>query len=582
MARGACLGIGVGDLQLSAAYLAGGDEPVQLTPAGRGREAAIYFDPYASISSLGVGFPSVLQNVGSGTSFLVGDRRESPESIVERRLARILKEVVDATGAPPVRSVLAVPTAFTQRKRKALLESARRAGFEEPALIDACTAAAIGHHGYGERDATILAFRLGYGDCEIAILRLARGRCRAVGSMVVPRVSGEMLDALVMESIVLALRERRVFLGLKQFTSVQWLEFRGLAESARIMLSKRSKLRVQLPSDLASGEGATTIEFTRQGLVARIGPPIERAIEAVQGLLEGNELSLDNVDHFLLVGSVARTPPVCDLLKAAFDDRPRPAAPGIVTLGALVEACHRAGRSTRLRVPAGPEAAEELEPAETGAPGRPLTAAGAEPGEFVSVEVEAPPAPEPEQGAAARPVPRAGGDLAEARALLEAGRPYEAEPLLREIVREAEALLERIRSTRLRRVEDARSALQRGDIKGAVAISHEAYQAAPHDPAVFQGMMDVHVQAGLALDQPHEYDEAIRVLQCAHGHDQTDTAVHKALGDRHFQHAHHMRRLNNVKRAHELAQAALSYDPKHEAALALLSEIREESAAPES
>lgn len=584
MPERACLGIGVGDLQLSAAYVAGGDEPVQLVSASQGREAAIYFDPYASISSLGVGFPSVLQNVGSGTSFLVGDHRESPESIVERRLARILTEVVEATGAPPRAVVMAIPTAFTQRKRRVLLESARRAGLEDLALIDACTAAAIGHHRYGEHDATILAFRLGYGDCETALLRLARGRCRAVGSTVVPRVSGEMLDAVVMESIVLALREKQVFLGLKQFTSSQWLEFRRFAESARIMLSKRNKLRVQLPRELSIGGGVTTIELTRRGLTERIDPVIERATEAVEGLLENNELSLENVDHFLLIGSVAKTPPVSDLLKAAFDGRPQAAPPGIVTLGALVEACRRAERPVRLQVPSTPDATDELEPAEAGAPDWPLMAAGAEPGDFVSVEIDAGgPAELSRPGVASpEPVPRAGGELANARHLLEKGRHQEAENLLREISREAEALLERSRSSRLRLLEEARAALERGDIAQAVARSHEVYQLAPNDPAVFKGMMEIHVQAGRALDQPHEYERAIQVLRCAHGHDQTDTAVHKAMADRHFQHALHMRKLNNLRKAHESAQAALLYDPKHENASSLLGEIAAEITASKS
>ncbi|MCP3961111.1 MAG: Hsp70 family protein [bacterium] len=573
------LGIGVGDLQLSAAYTAGGDEPVQLAPALQDREAAIYFDPHASISSLGVGFPSVLQSVGSGASFLVGDRRESPESIVERRLARILTEVVEATKVPPLAPVMAIPTAFTQRKRKVLLKSARQTGFENVAFIDTCTAAAIGLHRYGEQDATILALRLGYSDCETALLRFARGRCRAVGSAVVPRVSGEMLDALVMESIVLALREKQVFLGLKQFSSTQWLEFRRFAESARIKLSKQSELRVQLPAKLSAGGGGASIELTRRGLAARIDPVIGRAVEAVEGLLENNELSLDHVDHFLLVGSVAKTLPVSDLLRAAFDGRPRPAPSGIVTLGALVEACHRAERPVRLRIPSAAKAFEEYEPAETGAPDRLLTAAGTEPGGFVSVELDLSTPAEPvAETASPEPVPRAGGDLADARRLLEKGRPQEAESLLRGISREAEALLGGIRSARLKLLDGARDALERGDIAQAVARSHEAYRLAPNDPAVFKGMMAIHVQAGLALDQPHEYERAIQVLQCAHGHDQTDTTVHKAMADRHFQHALHMRKLNNLKKAHESAQAALSYYPKHENAGSLLGEIAAEIA----
>jgi tetratricopeptide (TPR) repeat protein len=86
-------------------------------------------------------------------------------------------------------------------------------------------------------------------------------------------------------------------------------------------------------------------------------------------------------------------------------------------------------------------------------------------------------------------------------------------------------------------------------------------------------MMRIHAECGLAMDRVEEYADALHILRCAHGHDQTNREIHRALAQRHYLQAVAMRRLNNYALANEALQAALSFDPKHAEANELRKEL---------
>jgi hypothetical protein len=134
---------------------------------------------------------------------------------------------------------------------------------------------------------------------------------------------------------------------------------------------------------------------------------------------------------------------------------------------------------------------------------------------------------------------------------------------------------ERLTGPRLR-LQEAQAMISTGHFSQAEHLAHEAYRDAPDDPVVFAEMMKVHADLGLALDRPEEYPDAVRILSCAHSHDQTDRNIHRALGERHYQHAVAMHGLNDTARALTALHLALSFDPKHAGANRLLQELTTE------
>jgi hypothetical protein len=165
-----------------------------------------------------------------------------------------------------------------------------------------------------------------------------------------------------------------------------------------------------------------------------------------------------------------------------------------------------------------------------------------------------------------------------ARKLAQEGKRTEAAHVINVIIQEINEFvgaLQQEESLTVPRtlIQQALAMINTGRFAEAVATSHRAYDMAPADFDVFSKMMKIHVDASLGLDRPEEYDTAITILKCAHGHDQTDRLVHKALAERHYMHAVAMRNLNNVSSALSIGNIALSFDPKHDGANRLMEEL---------
>ena len=77
------------------------------------------------------------------------------------------------------------------------------------------------------------------------------------------------------------------------------------------------------------------------------------------------------------------------------------------------------------------------------------------------------------------------------------------------------------------------------------------------------------------MSRPEDYQDAIQVLNCAHGHDPTDRTVHRALAERHYMKAAQMWSRRNHALALEATRSALKFDPKHEHARRLFEKLME-------
>lgn len=575
MAEGALVGIDYGELDIRVAY-AQRDALTATTLEISDREPSIVFDPMRNVSSLGVGFPSLLHSIGIGRPVFELGRNASVEMLIQRRLADIADRLSRETGSTPGKTVIAVSSSFGQRKRHTLVECARQAGFSDVSLVDRSIAVAIGARSDRERSATYVVFGLDYGACDYALARLARDRCWIVGAGFDPHLSGERLDALIMEDIVLALRNRQVFLGLRGFNPDQWQEFRQFAEQIRTLLAHRQPVERELDAGLTGGS-PVVLRFDPERFASAVRRHLAEALDNVNAILEQNQLEIADVDAVLLTGSIATVPPVASIVWDAFPRRIARTAANVAARGALGCAADAAG--VRL-VPGGlsePELSSDIRGLGGGGGDQAADSGQTGAARFTDV-VHFPQTHQRPQSPAVEPAPRSGGDRIDAlRELARRGLFREAEHLaaglsgeLGEIVDELNG---RAASGPQQLIQQAQALVVEGRYSEAVSLSHQAYDAAPHDPQVFLGMMKIHADAGLGLNTPEHFEDSISILRCAYGHDQTDRNIHKALGARHYQHALAMMNLNDVERALEAAHKALAFDPKHAPANELLAEL---------
>ena len=586
-----CVGIDCGDLELRLIYVVDSKLFSLPIPAEVSRPL-IFFDQYVKTSSLGVGFPGILQKVGSHIPFKIenhpnhGEQRtETPESVIRQQFAWIQQGLLKVTGKPIGATVMAVPATLGQSGRKALLDCAKAAGFNEITLIDKCTAAALGYHNNSDKSTTALVFDMSYGSCEYSLLRLVKERCRVVASGSVPDASGEMLNSLIMEATVLALRKKRIFLGLKQFTSLQWLTFRRLAEDTRHTLAEQPEALTTLIPELTGLDQPINVRYDVNAFAARIGPLVTKAIDGIHGILEQNTLDIADIDALLLIGESANASPVFEVLSNAFAGKPRRTDPNIIAMGAAWQASQVTEHTVELELSG---LNMLIQPEEKTQRHRdkpmliePQTGANTEVAEVIDYDYAF---TEPSTRAKnLKTDPPGEMSLEAARKLIEQGKRDEATVVLDAIAHEIEALRGKLKEDERLAIprtlmQQAQAMINTGQFLNAVGFAHEAYAQAPDDPDVFAGMMRIHAEASLGLDRPEEYESAINILKCAHSHDQTDRLIHKALAERHYMHAMAMRNLNNLSNAFAIVDIALSFDPKHAGANQLLKELTPETA----
>jgi actin-like ATPase involved in cell morphogenesis len=581
------VGIDFGDLELRVAYIADSQQlelPLPIDVKG----PHMLFDPYSDTSPIGVAFPTVQQKLGTHISFThmsvkmtrelhatrIEQSTETPESMFTRALATINQRVLKVTGKTVGGAVIAVPTVMTQNARRTLLDCAHNAGFTEVNLVDRCTAAALSYHSNdGAKSTTALVYDLGYGNCEYALLRLAGERCRVMSAGSVSDVSGQALDALVIEAIVLELRKKRIYLGLKHFTPFQWQELREVVVQARQTIGEKTEALITLVPDLTGLDVTIVLQYFREPYRATISPLLNKSVDAVHGILDQNALQLADIDTVLLVGSSAVMSPIYDMLAETFGSKATRTDPLIVANGAAWHAQQQARQQTEqpsieVEKPTGPLVESPAKPTTVA----PVVDDDVEAvGSFVTlVETEDKAAEQPQSKQGPALVINADKRLEQARRLIEEGKLHDAERLLDTVAREVESLRSKLAKDDNKQdvprmwIDQAVSLVESGlDFGRAVELTHRAYHEAPDDPEVFEGMLRVHAQAALQMARPEEYENSIRILSCALNHDQTDRAIRQALAERHYQHALAVRGFSEPAEVFAIVDHALAFDAKH-------------------
>jgi hypothetical protein len=156
--------------------------------------------------------------------------------------------------------------------------------------------------------------------------------------------------------------------------------------------------------------------------------------------------------------------------------------------------------------------------------------------------------------------------------------PERSLELVRMVLRQGDELLAQLDEPKPSRalasnphLENARDALTEANFEKAVAQAHKARELDPDDPSVFRDMIDIHIQAakGSASDE-----QAVRWLECAHAHDQSDTTVHRLLAEYAFRWAQHLEQEGRVPEAIKMVDRSLMFQPFSDDATKLSERLR--------
>jgi molecular chaperone DnaK len=289
----------------------------------------------------------------------VGRRHHAPADIAAYVLGALKAAAERLANGPVSDAVLAVPAAFNDLQRQAMLDGARIAGLLVKAVVTepAAVAMACGlypfprgqdkHDKHDKKERKVLVYDLGGGSFNVAALALREDALEVVASGGDAFLGGEDFDqrivTYVCEEFVKAgggdlRRERLVLPRLAQ-----------AAERAKRELSTVASVDIRLPELLARMPAG--IHLDRARLEKLTQDLVDRTVWPCEAVIRDAKWSPGDVEMVVMVGGQTRMPRIRAHIAEWLEREPLdlPSAEALVAVGAARQGLALAGAGTRRR-----------------------------------------------------------------------------------------------------------------------------------------------------------------------------------------------------------------------------------------
>lgn len=581
------VGVDFGSLRCRGAYCSGEDVvtlPVEPAWADTSKWMRC---GQAADTLLGVQFSSLKSLLGAEAS--TPGRADMRSQATIRRLFLALRLAANKhAGKSLGQLVVTVPALYSIAQRTALCKVASDAGFRDVQLLNDGMATAIGYVGRNPQPRTLLVISSGYMGMEAALIRVAKGRYRAMGYDGYPRASGWVFDTVIMWGCLQALAAQRVWSAERIMSSEHWLAFRNTAERLKEALSTEDTVELETSSPDEAGP-LVRLRIERSAFERAATQFVSAGLDAVERTLLEAKLSARDLDEVLLDGGSCRMPLIAHLVEERFFRKAVLVEDTTAARGAALFASQFA------LLPAAealPPFSEELNRGHTMLTAPPVqvgffgdgvgSASGTgtavkSPAVVLGFDLPAADGSARPSGAEESPALAREEALKVARDLIARGTTAEAESYLHALIQDARTLLQEVAEVRPatphpeaeQQMQGAYAHLEAGRALQAVESAHIAYNSESDQPKIFQQMIDVHCRAAAMNATMDRYDDALRYLMCAYHHDRTNRIVHERLAARHFLHAQQAMDAGEGDVASRALSECMYFNPDHEEALKL-------------
>jgi molecular chaperone DnaK len=259
---------------------------------------------------------SVKRHMGTSWSQEIDGKTFTPQQISAFILQKLKRDAESYLGEPVTDAVITVPAYFNDAERQATKEAGQIAGLNVLRIVNEPTAAALAYGlDKGEKEQTILVFDLGGGTFDVSLLEIGEGVIEVKATAGDNRLGGDDWDQRVVDHLVKTFQNQHGVDLSKDKMALQRL--REAAEKAKIELSGQTSTSINLPYITASAEGPLHLDVTlsradfqrmTSDLLDRVKGPFHQAIKDAG-------ISLNQIDHVVLVGGSTRMPAVTDVVR---------------------------------------------------------------------------------------------------------------------------------------------------------------------------------------------------------------------------------------------------------------------------
>src|SRR5580658_4084305 len=275
---------------------------------------------------------SVKRHMGENWSVDIDGTKYTAQEISARILQKLKRDAEAYLGDSVTQAVITVPAYFND---------AQRTGLEVLRIVNEPTAAALAYGlDKGDQEQTVLVFDLGGGTFDVSVLDIADGVFEVKSTHGDTHLGGDDWDDAVMEWLVKTFKDTEGVDLSADKMAVQRLK--EAAEKAKIELSAVQDTTVNLPFITATADGPKhlDIKLSRAKFNELTSHLVDRCRKPFDQAIKDAGLTLDKINHVIMVGGSTRIPAVQELVTKVTGKEPNKSVnpDEVVAIGAAVQA----------------------------------------------------------------------------------------------------------------------------------------------------------------------------------------------------------------------------------------------------
>ncbi|MFI6207431.1 molecular chaperone DnaK [Streptomyces sp. NPDC051041] len=257
---------------------------------------------------------SVKRHMGTDWKIALDGKDFNPQQISAFILQKLKRDAEAYLGEKVTDAVITVPAYFNDAERQATKEAGEIAGLNVLRIVNEPTAAALAY-GLEKEDQTILVFDLGGGTFDVSLLEIGDGVVEVKATNGDNHLGGDDWDQRIVDYLVKQFQSGHGVDLSKDKMALQRL--REAAEKAKIELSSSTETSINLPYITASAEGPLHLDekLTRAQFQQLTSDLLERCKVPFHNVIKDAGVSINDIDHVVLVGGSTRMPAVAELVK---------------------------------------------------------------------------------------------------------------------------------------------------------------------------------------------------------------------------------------------------------------------------
>ena len=260
---------------------------------------------------------SVKRHMGTGWSVDAEGKTYTSQEISARILMKLKRDAEAYLGDEVTSAVITVPAYFNDAQRQATKEAGQIAGLDVSRIVNEPTAASLAYGLDKEAtDQTILVYDLGGGTFDVSVLEIGDGVFEVKSTSGDTQLGGDDWDEAIIDWLVKEFKnESGVDLAADRMALQRLKE---AAEKAKIELSSVTETEINLPFITATAEGPLHLQkkLSRSEFQKMTSDLLERTRRPFDQAIKDAGVSIDAIDHIVLVGGSTRMPAVAELVRS--------------------------------------------------------------------------------------------------------------------------------------------------------------------------------------------------------------------------------------------------------------------------